>query len=163
MISNHYATTYNSTYNWLVLLAICLAGALIRVYFVKRHFGKPSTTPLWVAAALLLSVITALKPPGAGTQAAQTKASNAEVFASVQGIMQQRCASCHAAKPTQAGFNAPPQGIVLESAADITKHAAAIYQQTVVSKAMPIANLTKITDEERALLAQWYEAGAKQQ
>lgn len=163
MISNHYATTFGSTYNWLVLIAISLAGALIRVYFVQRHFGKPSTTPLWVAAALLLGVITALKPPAAGTQSTNMEASNAEIFASVQQVVQQRCASCHAAKPTQAGFSAPPKGIILESAADISKHATTIYQQTVVSKAMPIANLTKITEEERALLAQWYEAGAKQQ
>ncbi len=167
MISNHYATTYSSTYNWLVLIAISLAGALIRVYFVQRHFGKPSTTPLWVAAALLLGVITALKPPMVGSTTTPTVAavagSQAELFASVQQVVQMRCASCHAAKPTQTGFSAPPQGIILESAADMVKHATAIYQQTVVSKAMPIANLTKITDKERALLARWYEAGAKQQ
>ena len=163
MISNHYATTFGSTYNWLVLIAISLAGALIRVYFVKRHFGKPSPLPLWIAGALLLAVMVALKPPGMGTQSTDSSSSKAEVFASVQQVVQQRCASCHAAKPTQAGFSAPPKGIILESADDITKHAATIYQQTVVSKAMPIANLTKITAEERALLARWYEAGAEQQ
>ena len=70
MISNHYATTFGSTYNWLVLIAISLAGALIRVYFVQRHFGKPSTTPLWVAGALLLGVITALKPPAVSSASA---------------------------------------------------------------------------------------------
>ena len=37
MISNHYAMTYGARRNWLVLIAICAAGVLIRVYFVDRH------------------------------------------------------------------------------------------------------------------------------
>src|SRR6266403_595242 len=40
MISNHYAMTFGAHYNWLVLIALCAAGVLIRVYFVarpKRH------------------------------------------------------------------------------------------------------------------------------
>ena len=37
MISNHYALTFGARYNWLVLLAVSAAGALIRVYFVLRH------------------------------------------------------------------------------------------------------------------------------
>ncbi|MGB0846455.1 MAG: urate hydroxylase PuuD [Thiolinea sp.] len=162
MISNHYATTFGSTYNWLVLIAISLAGALIRVYFVQRHFGEPSKKPLWIAGVLLLGVIIALKPPGAGAKSGAPEASAADVFTAVTHVVRMRCASCHAAEPTQAGFSAPPKGVVLESDADIAKQAAQIYQQTVISKAMPIGNLTKITEEERALLAQWYEAGAKQ-
>jgi uncharacterized membrane protein len=38
-----------------------------------------------------------------------------------------------------------------------------IHQQTVVSKAMPIGNLTQMTDAERATLDQWFQAGAKQE
>jgi len=37
MISNHYALTFGARRNWLVLIAICAAGVLIRVYFVDRH------------------------------------------------------------------------------------------------------------------------------
>ena len=40
MTSNHFAMTYSHEYNWLILLAITLAGALIRVYFVQRHKGR---------------------------------------------------------------------------------------------------------------------------
>ncbi len=35
-----------------------------------------------------------------------------------------------------------------------------IHQQTVATQAMPIGNLTKMTDEERALLARWLADGA---
>ena len=35
-----------------------------------------------------------------------------------------------------------------------------IHQQTIASQAMPIGNLTKMTDEERRLLGAWLAAGA---
>ena len=36
-------------------------------------------------------------------------------FAEVQPIFQARCQSCHATKPTQEGFAAPPKGVILET------------------------------------------------
>lgn len=36
MLSNHFPSTYGNKYNWMILLAICLAGAAIRHYFVIR-------------------------------------------------------------------------------------------------------------------------------
>ncbi|MEZ5479736.1 MAG: urate hydroxylase PuuD [Thiolinea sp.] len=161
MISNHYASTYGSSWNWLVLVAISLAGALIRVYFVQRHFGQPAKTPLIVAGVLLLAVFIGLKPASIPASAT-AETSNADLFAAVTQVVNQRCVSCHAAQPTQPGFSAPPKGVVLESARDLVTQAAQIHQQTVVSKVMPIGNLTGMTDEERALIDQWFRAGAKQ-
>ncbi|MEL7310806.1 MAG: urate hydroxylase PuuD, partial [Pseudomonadota bacterium] len=45
MISNHYASTYSSEWNWLILIGMTIAGALIRVYFVARHKGNASPLP----------------------------------------------------------------------------------------------------------------------
>jgi uncharacterized membrane protein/plastocyanin len=36
MLSNHFPNTYGHEYNWIILLLICAAGALIREYFVVR-------------------------------------------------------------------------------------------------------------------------------
>ena len=47
------------------------------------------------------------------------------------------------------------------TAEDIKAHAQLIYQQAVQQKAMPLGNVTQITDDERALLGQWFEGGAK--
>jgi uncharacterized membrane protein len=52
--------------------------------------------------------------------------------------------------------------VVLESAQNILSQATQIHQQTVLTNAMPIANLTRMTAEERALLGQWFASGAKQ-
>jgi uncharacterized membrane protein len=40
MTSNHFAISYAHEYNWLVLVAISIAGAMIRFYFVGRHRGR---------------------------------------------------------------------------------------------------------------------------
>lgn len=154
MISNHYAMTYAHKYNWIILIAITLIGALVRVYFVARHKGKASLLPIFVALALLAAMVTLLAPRQSDEVSAGLAGNTDKV--TVQKIVTQRCSSCHASEPSQAGFTAPPKGIVLETEEDLTRHAVAIYQQTVVTKAMPIGNLTGITAEERATIDVWY-------
>jgi uncharacterized membrane protein len=43
----------------------------------------------------------------------------------------------------------------------VSQNAQRIYQQTVQLKAMPLANLTNMTEAERAQVGAWFEAGAK--
>lgn len=161
MISNHYALTWGHPFNWLILIVLSIAGALIRVYFVQRHKGNQTLTPLFVSAVLIMGVAAAIAPRPAETVALDSGLGAADVFAEVKAVMEVRCASCHAKAPTQPGFSAPPKGVILESADDIVRQAQVIHQQTVVTKAMPIGNLTQITDEERVLIDQWFRSGAK--
>jgi len=154
MISNHYAMTYGHEYNWAILIAIALAGALIRVYFVSRHGGgMPSYASAAIAIVLLVAIIIAIKPQAATTL---SRAEGVE-FAQVQSVIAQRCTVCHASSPTQPGFTAPPKGVIYDTAEQIKAQADIIHQQAVVSKAMPIANLTQMTDEERALIDAWFK------
>ena len=53
----------------------------------------------------------------------------------------------------------PPKNLDL-TPAQIVAHAQAINQQAVQSKAMPIGNLTQMTEEERGMLGGWIAAGA---
>ena len=162
MISSHYALSYAHPYNWLVLIIISLAGALIRIYFVARHFGKASPVPLAVAAMLLAGVIAAIAPKHAADATANVQTPE-ELFAQVRTVIQARCTSCHAAVPTQAGFSAPPNGVVFDTPDQIVSQATQIHQQTVTTQAMPIGNLTQMTAEERTIIAAWIEAGAAAQ
>jgi uncharacterized membrane protein len=50
--------------------------------------------------------------------------------------------------------------IVLESVADLKKHAAVVYAQTVQGRAMPLGNQTDMTEGERAALGQWLKEAA---
>ena len=154
MTSNHFAMTYNHQYNWVILIAISLAGALIRVYFVNRHKGAASPLPLVVACVVLLAIVFAIAPRGnaAGSVA------NVD-FDVVRGVVHERCTSCHAAAPKHPGFQAAPAGVALETDAQINAEALRIYQQTVVTRVMPIGNLTGITEEEREIIGRWYQSG----
>ena len=70
MISNHYAGTYGHRYNWLILVALSAAGALVRVWFVARHKGTPSPAPLVAAGVLFAAVLAGLAPqPTASSRA----------------------------------------------------------------------------------------------
>ena len=159
MVSNHYAMTFGHEYNWLILIALSLAGALVRVYFVARHSGRASPVPLVISVILLLGVAAAIVP---GSAATKTAAAPSELsFVQVESVIKERCASCHASQPTQPGFTSAPSGIVFDNAKDIANQAMQIHQQTVVSKVMPIGNLTGMTDEERSLIDEWFKAGAK--
>ena len=163
MISNHFAMTYRHDHAWLVLAAIMLAGVFIRHFFNLRHKGRVEWKYPAIGVAILLATMVALlpEPPGMAGRRADASAPSAAVrFATVKGIIDQRCVSCHAAHPTQPGFATAPAGVALDQADGIRQHAARIYQQTVQLKAMPLANLTHMTDAERAEVAAWFESGA---
>jgi uncharacterized membrane protein len=155
MMSIHYPMTYGHRHAWAVLAVIMLAGALIRQYFVLRHSGKNPVALPAVAAALLIGLAIAIAPSPSATSAASSA-----TFARVQPIIQERCTVCHAEKPTFAGFQQPPGGLLLDTPERIKAAAQRIHQQTIATPAMPIGNLTKMTDEERRLLGAWLAAGA---
>ena len=73
-------------------------------------------------------------------------------IAEVEALVQQRCVLCHNAQVQN-------KGIELDRPELIRKNAMALHQQAVVLKAMPLNNATQITDEERALLGRWFDAG----
>ena len=151
MLSNHYAGTYGHEYNWIILIALSLGGALIRVFFVSRHGTQK--TQNWAGITGVLMVVTGLlvsiPPPIKSSK-------NAVDFSMVRSIVEQRCTTCHSAKPTQPGFIAPPGGIAFDTDDQINNQFGLIMQQSVLSKAMPIGNLTQMTDEERQLLNTWH-------
>jgi uncharacterized membrane protein len=158
MLSHHYAMTYGARYNWLVLIAMSLAGAAIRVWFVARHKahergGKTSPVPLIAGGAALALLIVALAP------ARSSGGSAIADYARVAPIFAQRCQPCHAQAPSFPGFAAPPAGIVLDS----REHIVASLERTRVqleARTMPISNLTGMTDEERATVLAWIARGA---
>ena len=154
MMSNHYGFTYGAKNNWLVLVAIMLAGALIRLSFALRHKALAYDQPVpWHYAAsgvvVLLATVWATKPDVHPAQAMAAPAT----FAQVQAVVAQRCVMCH-------GAAVQSKNVRLDSADEIAKHAQAIYQQTSVLKLMPMNNATQITDDERALVKRWFESGA---
>ncbi len=150
MISIHTAWISGAKLNWLWLIAISAAGALVRAYFVARHRGRAPAWMLLVAAALLAATAYGLKPQ----VIANPWAADPGV---VGNIVVQRCAPCHSAAPRFAGISAAPKGIVIEDAAQLRVQAASARTQ-LASRAMPPGNITGLTDDERAALVAWIDA-----
>lgn len=69
----------------------------------------------------------------------------------ILAVVHQRCSTCHSAQPTQQGFNAPPQGIILQTVEDLKTHKAKIVP-AIQTKYMPLGNMTKMTESERQQL-----------
>ncbi len=155
MISNHYAGIHGHPWNWVLLMMLSVASALVRIWFVQRHKGNAN--PLVGISGLVVLALTALlavprpSDDGGGPVA----------FTEVLPIVQARCVSCHAAKPTQQGIAAPPKGVILESEGQIRARAAAIHQQSAATRVMPPGNMTEITDAERRMIARWFKGGAQ--
>ncbi|MDO9192587.1 MAG: urate hydroxylase PuuD [Undibacterium sp.] len=158
MISNHYAMTYSHSYSWLVLAGIVAAGVLIRHFFNLRHKGITNWVYPAVGVLLLTVVAIAIAPkaPVKHVQAGDAMTSAAQLI-QVQAIIHARCVSCHSAQPTQPGFAAAPAGVMLHSPELLRQHAARVYQRSVVLKDMPLANLTQMTESERAIVGAWVE------
>ena len=144
MISGHYPMTWH----WLALVALTLAGALVRVWFVMRHKGRAPIAVLLAGIALIAFTAWLMKPK---TEEAGPLVS----FDDVKRVIDSRCVSCHAEKPAFAGLSEAPKGVKLDTAARIRAQRTQIHQQTVLSRAMPPGNLTGLSDMERDLLDRW--------
>jgi uncharacterized membrane protein len=167
MLSNHYSFTWSHPQNWLILILMMFAGAAIRQFFVMRHgFKLGRNAHPWPYAAVgvvvLVAVIGWLKPAPVAASATKSGADAVQLagaggqngFKPVQQVFEQRCYMCH-------GPAVQMKNVRLDSPELAKQHAQTIYQQVVVQKLMPMNNSTGITDAERALIGQWFQAGAK--
>jgi uncharacterized membrane protein len=156
MLSNHYGWLYQGSWNWVVLVLLMLSGALIRHFFVARHKAHiKGVQPPWSYAvagtAILVVLAVALAPAPSKPEVAGAPP---PTLAAVKAVIDQRCVPCHNAQVQQ-------KNVALHTEALITQHAQMVYQQVAVLKLMPLSNATQMTDDERALIKRWFEAGAR--
>ena len=152
MLSNHYGWLYQGRANWVVLVLLMLAGALIRHSFVRRHQAlvQGRRVPWEYAAggmAVLIGLAVWRAPPPPPAVPARVS------LAQVRAVVDARCVLCHNAVVQQ-------KGVALHTPPLIRQHAQAVYQQAVVLQQMPLNNATRITDTERAMIRRWFETGA---
>ena len=154
MISNHFPSTFGNDYSWLVLAVITLGAAGVKHYLNLKEKGQLSVWVMPVSVLILLGAafMTAPEKPGACKSDVS--------FAEVNTIIQNRCVTCHSAKPTDNVYTAAPNGIMYDTPADIVKLKDKIMQRVVITQTMPQNNKTNMTLEERELMRCWLEQGA---
>lgn len=168
MLSNHYPLAFATDYNWIIASLVFLTGVTIRHYFNSKHARTGNPTWTWIVTVILFIIIAWLSTAPlymndneevseivTPHQTAIIETAGFEDFAT---IVQGRCAMCHAADPVWEGIAWPPKGVMLETHAQIAKHAKSIYIQSGVTHAMPPANVSLITEDERAQIIDWYKA-----
>ncbi|MDX8466617.1 urate hydroxylase PuuD [Mesorhizobium sp. VK23B] len=170
MLSNHYPLAFGTQFNWVIASLVFIIGVLIRHYFNTVHARKGNPTWTWLGAAVLFMIIiwlstvpkvlTGEPKTSAASSAAQVYMASAH-FPAVRDTVLGRCSMCHAEEPAYEGIYHAPKGVMLDTDARIAEHAREIYLQAGRAHAMPPANVTQITDHERALLVAWFEGAGK--
>ena len=154
MLTNHYGWLTQGPHNWAVLVLLMLAGALIRHSFVARHQALVQGRRVpWEHAAVGVAVLVGLAVWLVPARPATSVGAAPVSFAQVQAVVAQRCMLCHNAQVQN-------KGVALHTPELIRQHAQAVYVQVAVTRQMPLTNATQISDDERALIQRWFEAGA---
>jgi uncharacterized membrane protein len=143
MLAGHFPLAFASDHAWLVLLAIFAIVAAIRHFFNLWHTGRREWWILGAAGAAAVVLAFVLAPD----DVAATDAPNDAV---AHSIVTERCQTCHAGA-------AAPNGVRLETLAQMEQHAAQIERQ-VSARSMPPGNATGLTDAERVQLVAWAAA-----
>jgi uncharacterized membrane protein len=163
MVSAHFPSVYSHRWSWVLLLIIVATGAIVRHLMNIRYtmsWWRPALVGTVTASALMLYALMTL---GAAPASSTTDANVPAVvtFADARHVLDRRCAACHSLQPSDSSFGAAPAGVAFDLPAQIQSHAARIKERAVVTRTMPPANKTHITETERAILARWIEQGAK--
>jgi uncharacterized membrane protein len=161
MIGNHYPLFFATRWNWIIFGIVLVMGALIRHFFNVRHQGRQA--PYWTLILTAFFGVVLLAFSWAGSKlpelAGLPPGTNVALATSAEEVIATRCVVCHAANPAWANVAVPPKGVRFDDRDLIRQHRGKIGEWAVATHAMPPANVSDITEDERVILAQWVAAG----
>ena len=154
MMISHFPALYGHRLSWLLLLVLVASGAAVRHVLNIRYTWRPWEVALAATMVIGAVAVYSIMRLGAAPPAVDSAAVPVTV-AEVRSVIDRRCTACHSAQPSDATFGAAPGGVRFDTPEQIEAWAARIHDRAVVSRTMPPANKTKMTDAERALLGRW--------
>lgn len=157
MISGHFPGTYGNPASWFVLWLFLVFGVGIRLVMLARGTRRMFAAGATIAALMALVGLTL--PPALHDLGAASPVGKAVSFSEAKAIITARCLSCHSDEPRDATFGAAPGGVSFDSDAEILRRAGRIYYRSVVTRTMPLGNMTRMTSEERGKIARWFLRG----
>jgi len=170
MLSIHYPLAFATEHAWIIASLVFLTGVTIRHYFNTLHKTGRGPSWTWLVTIVLMIIIAWLSTipmyPDANAAAERDLTAHEQRFATAAGfddayaIVAGNCSMCHAREPYYSETMLwPPNGVVLETEADVARQAKAIYIQAGVTRAMPPPHAVRtMSDENRATLVAWYRA-----
>lgn len=164
MLSNHYPLAFASDYNWIIASLVFLMGVTIRHYFNTLHARKGDPHWTWLLTALIFVAIawlSTLSKPADQDDITLTSAGHsfamAPEFEQVTNVVIGNCSMCHGADPSWDGILWAPKGVMLENPIQIANQAREVYLQAGITHAMPPPSASYMSDEDRALIVQWFK------
>ena len=160
MVSNHFPSVYGHSLNWLLLLVLCVAGAAVRHVLNLRWTyprWKPALAGVIASSVGILYVL--MHITFTPTDKVAAPSTGPVSFADARHVIDRRCVVCHSSNPSDLTFGRAPGGVAFDTPEQIVARAARIRERAVVTRTMPPANKTSITDAERAILARWIAQG----
>ena len=162
MISNHYPLIYATKYSWIIISIILIIGALIRHFFNIKHTGaKP---PYWVCVPIMIlgSIIFYISDLGKPqlnknkNTASLIERIPKKTLIDAKEIIVSKCSMCHAREPLWENMKNAPKLVNLETSIDIINNIESVYEQSVLSYAMPPGNISFLEENERDLINKLY-------
>src|SRR5215470_3987132 len=157
MISSHYPMLFEQPYAWQFAAAIIIGAGLVRHYYNLKDVGRSGNWIDWLlvyAAGIAVSLVIVSMDLASRSRSAATAGEPVQL-ADVVTDIQNRCVACHSETPSDASFKGPPKGIAFDTPEAIERYADQILRVAVETQAMPLANRTEMTPEERALVGRW--------
>jgi len=159
MISQHFPVVFTAQPAWLVLILFFVLGAGAR-HIMLVGVRPARTIAAATAAALVILVYLTARPVLSQRSTPPAVYGPVPSLSQVRAVLVERCAVCHSETPVMPGFVAPPVNVKMDTPQQIRALAGRIKIRAVEQRTMPPGNITHITDEERALLRRWIDAGA---
>jgi uncharacterized membrane protein len=156
MVSGHFPGVYSNRLSWLLLLILVAGGVAVRHVLNIRNTMR--TWPAALTATIVAGVVALYATVRLGAEPqlpAVADASEPVTFAEVRSVIDRRCTVCHSAQPSDMTFGVAPGGVRFDTPEQIELLSARIHERAVLTRTMPPANKTAITDAERALLRRW--------
>jgi uncharacterized membrane protein len=163
MVSNHFPSIYGNARSWLLLLVLVASGVAVR-HLLNVRFTyvswKPALAGTLLASVAVLYILLVSPAPSSGASAGLSTIPERVSFTDARHVIDRRCAVCHSAQPADLTFGVAPAGVMFDTPEQIATRVLRIRERAIVTRTMPPANKTNITDTERALLARWIGQGA---
>ena len=119
MISNHFPIAFGHPYHWVLIAAILVIGATVRIWFNLHEAGIHGPVTHWqwplVIALTFGSIWFSTWRPD--LEDADANAGEATL------IISEHCSSCHSDKPTHPDYEAAPGGATFDTLAEIQSYA----------------------------------------
>jgi uncharacterized membrane protein len=165
MLSTHFPLVYTSSFAFVIVALVLVAGALIRHFYNVRHAGGGDIWWTWIASAVCIAfalMISAASAPQVREQIGLSPLPNPPVVAGARGapekvaeVILSRCSMCHAQEPSWTGIATAPKGVALDTPEAVERYRRRILLFSGLTNAMPPNNITEMTEDERRMIVKW--------